>query len=487
MKDTFAKIDARYYVFFVLFVALVLRLFNINYEGLWNDELFTADTANPRNSLGEIVRAVKYDVHPPLHNLLSSYWSKIFSYNDTSLRVFNVLLGIWGIISIHHLARLLFNKKVALYAILLATVNYYLIRHSQEVRAYGLLFLLSNYSFYFFIKLIKGDFTFKNSISYVLITAGLLYTHYFGMFVIAGQFVASFVIMNREVIKRQFWKYLITFLAPLLLFSFWVPALKVQLERKTKTWRDTPEIEMVYTYIQEFFNDHIIAFVASTLILFSGIYLVLRNFSKSKRIEKVIGDHSKILAVLVIWIVIYFMIPYIKSSLSTSMMGPRYFTGMMAPILLILAFYLSRINNTGLRNGILAGVMGYSLLLLFLKESPYYTQTTSYREIAQEAKTINNDAFVWYISFQGQYFPYYLRQNDFSQIRAHFNAFTKLMGRDTPEEYFVFLDLRPTPKRYRDSIPVVQGYEEISSRTFANKHNIKTVQLIRYRKLKDSI
>ena len=487
MRGYFTENKHQYYLYVVLLIALMLRLFHLNYEGLWNDELFTADTANPRNTLGEIVRMVKLDIHPPLHNILSSYWSKIFSYNDTSLRVFNVLLGVWGIVSIYHLAKLLFNKKVALYAILLAAVNYFLIRHSQEVRPYGLLFLLSNYSFYFFIKLIKGEFTTKNSISYVLITTGLLYTHYFGMFVFAGQFAASFVIMNWTGIKRQFWKYLITFMGPLLLFLFWVPILKVHLERKTKSWRDTPEIEMVYTYMQEFFNDYIIAFVASTLILFSIFYLVLRNISKSKRIEKAIGDHSKILAVLVIWIAVYFLIPYIKSSLSTSMMVARYFTGMMAPILLILAFYLSRINSAGLRNGILAGVMGYSLLLLFLKESPYYTHTSSYREIALEAKAINNDAPVLFLSNNGRYFEYYLRQNDLRKIRANPGPFSKLVNRDTPDEYFVFLDLRPTPKRYRDSIPVMEGYAESFTRTFANKHNIKTVKLIRYRKLKDSI
>ena len=198
----------------------MLRLFHLNYEGLWNDELFTAYTANPNNSFGEIVRAVKFDVHPPLHNILSGYWSKIFSYSDTSLRVLNILIGVWGVVSVYHLGKLLFNKKVAFYAVLLATVNYFLIRYSQEVRPYSLLFLLSNYSFYFFIKLIKGDFTLKNSLGYVVISAGLLYTHYFGMFVIAGQFAASFVIMNWTVIKSQFWKYLITFMGPLLLFSF---------------------------------------------------------------------------------------------------------------------------------------------------------------------------------------------------------------------------------------------------------------------------
>jgi len=483
----FNKIDTKYYVYTALLVALALRLFNLNYEGLWNDELFTAYTANPRNSLGKIIHMVKFEIHPPLHNILLGYWCKIFSYSDTSLRVFNILLGVWGVGSIYHLGKILFNKKVALYAVLLATVNYFLIRYSQEVRAYSLLFLLTNYSFYFFIKLIRGEISLRNSISYVLITAALLYTHYFGAFVITGQFVASFVIINWTMIKRKFWKYLITFLSPLLLFLFWLPALKLQSQRKTRPWRDSPEIEMIYSYTQEFFNDYIIAIIASALIVFSGIYLVIRNFSKIKKAEKVISDNSKVLAVLVIWIVVYFMTPYIKSSLSTSIMVPRYFIGMLAPIILILAFYLSRINSVGLRNGILAGVMGYSLLILFLKESPYYTQTTSYREIAKEAKAINNDAPVLFLSNKGPHIQYYLWKNDFINTRDDFKIFAQLMNRETPREYFVFLELRPTPKKYLDNIPVVKGYGEIYTKTFANKHNIKTVKLIQYRKLKDSI
>ena len=88
---------------------------------------------------------------------------------------------------------------------------------------------------------------------------------------------------------------------------------------------------------------------------------------------------------------------------------------MLAPILLIMAFYLSKINGMKLRNGILATVLGYSLLLLFLNDKPYYTQTTSYREIAEEAKMINNDAPVLFLSNNGRYFRYYLAQNNFTE------------------------------------------------------------------------
>jgi uncharacterized membrane protein len=485
--DKLFRIDVKYYLYFALIIGLVLRLFNLNYEGLWNDELFTADTANPRHNLGHIIHLLKLDIHPPLHNILSHYWSKIFSYSDTSLRMFNVLLGLWGIVSMHHLGKLLFNKKVAMYAVLLATVNYFLIRYSQEVRAYGLLFLLSNYSFYFFVKLMRGEITLKNALAYGLITAGLLYTHYFGMFVMAAQFLASFVIVQWSTVKKYFWKYALTFLSPILLFLLWLPVLKVHLARNTKGWRDQPNVEMILTYPQQFFNDYILAFIASALVILTGIYLLFRRFSKVKKVEIILKNKHKVLAVLFIWTAVYFLIPYLKSSFSTSMMVTRYFIVMVAPIILIVSFYLSRIKGKSLRNGILAGVLGYSLLLLFLNESPYYSQTHSYREIVGEAKLINNDAPVLFLSNNGRYFEYYLRQNDMRKIRANPTPFAALLDRDKSDQYFVFLDLRPIPKAYLEEIPVMEGYEAFHTKTFANKHNIKTAKLIQYRKIKDSL
>jgi len=487
--EKFFKPKTKHYLYLAFIGALVLRLFNLNYEGLWNDELFTADTANPANSISHIIFLLKLDIHPPLHNILSYFWSHIFSYSDTSLRVFNVVIGLGGLLSLYHLGKLLFNKKVALYAVLLATVNFFLIRYSQEVRAYGLLFLLSNYSFYFFVKLLRGEMNTKNSIAYVLITTALLYTHYFGMFVMASQFAASFVIINWTIVKRQFWKYLITFVGPILLFSFWFPILKVHLERETKSWRDAPSLEMVYTYTQEFFNDYALAFIASSLVLLTGVFLMLRRFRKVKFVEKLIKNKVKVLAMLVIWTAVYFMIPYFKSSWSTSMMVTRYFIVMLAPILLILAFYLSKIKGRSLRNGILATVLGYSLLLLFLKENPYYAQTTSYREIAAETKLMNNDPPIFYLAntTNERYFRYYLTQYKFSKGRVNFDALTQLVGRESSNEYFVFLDLRPVPEKYKKAIPMVEGYYKSDSTTFANKYNIQTVRRIRYKKRKDSL
>jgi mannosyltransferase len=214
------EIKYQYLIYVGLIVAFLLRAFNLNYQGLWNDELYTAVTSHPRLSIGEVIDFLKRDIHPPLHNILTNLWTKTFSYSDTSLRMFNIVLGVFGTLSIYHLAKELFNKKVAIYAFIFSIVNYYLIFYSQEVRAYGMLCLLANYSFLFFVRLIRSDFSFKDAIWYVLATTAMLYTHYFSLFVVAGQFFAFFIFMNWNRFRTKIWHYLVTFALPNLIFYF---------------------------------------------------------------------------------------------------------------------------------------------------------------------------------------------------------------------------------------------------------------------------
>lgn len=482
MKSITVKISTSTIVYLLLFVALVLRLYNLNHEGLWNDELFTADSASPYRSLDNIISLLQLDIHPPLHNILSHYWITLFSYNDTSLRMFNVLLGVFGAFSVFKLAKLLFNKKVALYALLLVVVNSYLIRYSQEVRGYALLFLLANFSIYFYTKLTRRDLSKKNIIGYALVTATMFYTHYFGLIVFAAQLISFPLVVNWQTIRANFLKYSIAFLSPCILYLFWVPSLIDHMNREFGQWRAKPSPRLIVEYFQEFFNDYIISTVALFLFGATGLYFIIKPFVKLKKVEKLIGDHSKELTILFIWGLIYFLFPYIKSSISTSMMVPRYFIGMVGPIIILVAFYLSKIKVDKLRNGVLTGLMVYSLLILFLKDRPYYTQYTSYREIAQEAKAINNDAPVLYICVGRYLLDYYLYQNKFKYRESDLRAFTELVKRDNPQEYFMFRDLRFTPEQFKNGVPVIEGYEEVYSKIFSNKFNIKTVKLVQYRK-----
>lgn len=483
----FPKVDSKYYLYALLLVALALRLFNLNYEGLWNDELFTACTSHPRNSLWHVLATMRLDVHPPLHNVLCSVWIRLFSHTDTSLRILSVLIGVWGVKSVFDLAKLLFNKKVAWYAIIFAILNYYLINYSQEVRPYGLLFLLSNYSFYYFIKLIRDGFKLKNGLWYVVATTAMLYTHYFAFFVLASQFCAFFFVVDWKLFKKKALKYVATFVAPALFFLPWLPFILNNLNKERLTWRDDATWKLIFKYPLGFFNDYLLGAVSIILIFITLWYLLSRKFYKQKWVEKFYIGNRFALTILVSWIVVYFTIPYLKSIFSETMMYNRYFMPLMAPILLLLAFYLSKIKSMATRNGILAVVIGYSLLVLFLKPSPYFTQTTTYREIAIEAEKIDSDASVWYLSTNPMFFDYYLRQHNFSDIRRRYDLFSKLVASNDTDSYFVFLDLRLTRSEYKneEDIPIMDGFERVDSKIFKNNYGVHSTKLIYYKKIQD--
>lgn len=482
------KINKSYFVIFALLIALLLRLFNLNYEGLWNDELFTADMAAPHRSFVDMLLFVqKFDIHPPLHNVLSKIWSHLFSYNDTSLRVFNILIGVWGVKSVYDLAKYLFTNRTAWYALGFAVINYYLIRYSQEVRSYALLFLLTNYSFYYFLKLIREEFRWTNAIGYVAITTSMLYTHYFALFAIGVQFVAFLSFMDWSEFKKKTLRYVLTFAVPCLLFLFWLPVLLNGLGKNSTQWRDEATWDLLIRYAQDFFNDYLLSTTSVVLIGLTLLYFILRKFFKLKFFEKMISSDRFALHFVIIWIVVYFGTPFLKSVFSETMMVNRYFICLVTPIILLLSFYMGKIKLESVRNGMFGVIIGYSLLVLFLKDSPYYTRTTTFREIASTAKQIDPDAPVLYLSNNPRYFEYYLRQNLFRQTRKQPNVFSKLISASVPQRYFVFLDLRPIPKKYRQGIPVMPDYELSESWVLKNKAGINSTQLLQYVRVTDTV
>jgi hypothetical protein len=181
---------------------------------------------------------------------------------------------------------------------------------------------------------------------------------------------------------------------------------------------------------------------------------------------------------------VYFFIPFIRSNFTTSMMVNRYFVPLVVPIVILLAYYLSKIDNSRLRNSIFTVVCGYSLLILFLNKNPYFSHTTTYRETVEYLKSIDPDAHVFYLSRDRRYFSYYLELNNLRKTRNYFKPFKNMLLNGTPpDQYFVVTNLRSFVPEYKDSIPVVEGYKEVYSKIFRNMHNIECTKLIRYEKI----
>lgn len=105
-------------------------------------------------------------------------------------------------------------------ALLLLAVNGYLIKYAQDVRMYSLLLLLSACSLWLFIRFIKASSNArKQLIALSIINLLLIYTHYYGWLVVAGE-LAIILIRHRQRLLDFF----LTIGVLLLAFSPWVYA-----------------------------------------------------------------------------------------------------------------------------------------------------------------------------------------------------------------------------------------------------------------------
>jgi len=471
-------------LFVILVVVFILRAYHLNYDGLWNDELYTAYTSNPELSIGKITHILSFDIHPPLHNFICYFWAMLFGYNDVSLRILNMLFGFFAAVSVYHIARELFSKKVALYALCFAAVNFYLVRYSQEVRAYSLLILLSNYSFYFFVKLTRDGFSKNNAIKYILVTTAMVYTHYFALFVVGAQFFAFILLKDWKDIIKNLKVYLITFAMPLLLFLIWVPKIINNLGKERGGWRDAPELRLLFKYPRDFFNDTYFAYLVLLVLFFTLSYLLIRKVIPLKKLDAFFRSSLFGLQILIIWIVGYFMVPFLYSTFSDTLLFNRYFLPIVTPIVILLGFYVSSIKPVFLRYVTLTILMGYSLFVLFSQPAPYYTITHTYRDVVKELKQEHPDAYVLHLAKIWTYYDYYLRQNGFEKIEKWTKPFVNLIKKDQPDEYFVLQNLRPKTMDFTKDIPNIEGYEKVAEKIYVNTYNVKCTKLIQYKLLK---
>src|SRR5262249_5450393 len=91
--------------------------------------------------------------------------------------------------AIYKLGRLLFDRKTALFATALLTVNAYHIRYAQEARSYALLMFLGTLSSLFFLGAIQKPFP-RTFVFYVITSALAVYAHFYALLLIAAHWLA---------------------------------------------------------------------------------------------------------------------------------------------------------------------------------------------------------------------------------------------------------------------------------------------------------
>jgi len=126
----------------VLLLALLTRLWGLDYHSLWFDEAVSMTWARsaPEYAWDSTFHLIK-DKHPPAYYLLLHFWRELFKpfgleNNDVALRLLGSLLGVLTVLGILLLARRLSGRRTALLAGALVALSPALVWYSQELRMF---------------------------------------------------------------------------------------------------------------------------------------------------------------------------------------------------------------------------------------------------------------------------------------------------------------------------------------------------------------
>jgi len=397
--DNYIEKKNRLILIGIILLGTALRLYHINYQSLWVDELFSIIPTNPNLSVTSLIESCKSD-QPPLFFFYIHYVFKLFGYNELIGRLACATIGLVSIPVIYLLGKECGDKKAGLLAAALTTVNYFHIYYSQELRFYSMAFLLSTLSYLFFIRAYKHNRS-VDYVGYILATTGLLYTHYYGMIIFLTQAFTFLILLKYRRDKKFILSALLSGVVIVIAFSLWLPVIFSGLgEVLPHIKMPSPDFFIKYFYYYTGKD----ALSASLFCFF--IFLFTKTFfSKHQKDAEIVP----VFLIIVIWIVLSYLIPYIRSVLITPMLADRYTIVTLPAWIIVFSLGWNKINNLKLKY-ILALVVVLSAIinLFFFKQHYTRLKKDQWREASNYVISRNTLHYPLY-STVSWHFNYYFR------------------------------------------------------------------------------
>lgn len=217
----------------IITIGFIFRfLFLLKYGDFWSDEMFSFIYSQKAWPDGLIYWL--WETNPPLHMLVLKLWFLVFPASEFWARIPSLIFGTTTIASVYYLAKLIWNKNVALISAFFISLHSYNIFWSATTRGYSLLMLLSSLSVYFFYKIFFTSVS-KNSDKIFLgvINTLLLLLHLSAILLILTQ-----VIIISAINRKKFVKWLKINLLPLITGASWlIPSFLIkQHNQLEKAW-----------------------------------------------------------------------------------------------------------------------------------------------------------------------------------------------------------------------------------------------------------
>lgn len=352
-----------------LVAAAALRLFHLDFQSLWVDELFSVVFSHSKVSVAQIAAAYAGDVHPLGYPLLLHWWLGIFGDTAVAARALSVVFGVLGVAAMFAAGRRCFDTRTGVIAAVVTTVNAFHIAYSQEARSYSLVFLLATLSYWAFLSVLARPGR-RTAAAYGLATAAAIHVHYYGFVMLFGQVAAVLV---AALLGRWGWRRVWPLLAGAagagLTVLPWIGPLN-RVAGLREAWPARPTPFFVFEYFHEYFGSQL-ALSAAFAILVVALPFLLRagpsGDAGSGRLPA--GTAAGLLGGAV---AISLAAAYLRSVLVVPMLVPKVTIAFLPVLLLMVALAISKIAPARLGVAVAAGLAAASLISLFA--SGYYDE-----------------------------------------------------------------------------------------------------------------
>ncbi|MEO6590141.1 MAG: hypothetical protein ABIP06_12645 [Pyrinomonadaceae bacterium] len=356
----------------------LLRFWHLTDSCLWFDELFGVHAAS--FEWREMLWFAAQDlIHPPLFYILLKLWIALGGETLFWLRLFPVVFSTLALFAFYQFCKQL---KLSYPAIAIAFVffacNGALIKYAQEVRMYSLVMFLATLSMWLFTRFLHLG---KNIRLLTICNILLVYTHYFGSFVVVSE-IAIILILQRIKIRQI----LIMFGICLLSFAPWIFAIfrAAQINSDLSQnigWIQKPNLYIIVQFIldlvepfyfqasnADFASNYLIC-IPILLIIGAAKILYLVNYKERSETEKV---NFWMLTIFILTPVLLSII--LSWTFPVSIFGTRHLIIVFAPVAIFTGLFFDKIKPFILKT-VLLSILFFLFALAFVFELKRPKQT----------------------------------------------------------------------------------------------------------------
>lgn len=400
-------------------VSAVLRLFQINVQSLWLDEIYTMNMADPANSWKQIYElSTVNDPLSVLYFVFLNVWFKLFGYSALAARLVSVLFGILSVYWIFRLGKALFDGRTALFAALLLTISPFHIEYSQEARVYSFYMFATLFAFYRLLLFIKTPSS-KSAVWYGFSALLMVLCHFFGFFVLASQMVIFifFAIRFQHVKMRQ---YLVLAGISALTFTIgYLPIIPIfiWLTKAKGTWIDPPKYDALVKLFVDFNGGSLwLSSISAIFFAFAVFSFILPKDSVN---DKLLWKRSDSLIFVLLWMLVSFAVPFLLSIFHFPIFHKRYMISILPTFLLIEAVGFELLSKSWIKFISSVAVLIISGFVLFGSNGFYaHRHKSDFRAVSDFVLQNNSPKYTVYTSLPYHFDYFYRSEGECSLIQS---------------------------------------------------------------------